>query len=115
MSEYRRENLRKYLHFIGVAVLLAGLGGAAAIYLSSGDYSKSAQIYEDGYPVAPEDTKQYLRDMELYGGTANVLADELRNWFVGLWHGESLAVIVASITILTSAGIFYLSYHLPER
>ncbi len=96
-------------------VLLAGLGSAVLIYHSSLDYSRSAQIYEDGYPVSPEDTKQYLRGLQLYGGTANVLADELRRWFAGLWQGESLAVTVACITILISAGIFYLSYRLRER
>ena len=96
-------------------VLLAGLGSAALIHHWSRDYSKNAQIYEDGYPVSPEDTKQYLRGLQLYGGTANVLADELRRWFVGLWQGESLATTVACITILISAGIFYLSYRLRER
>jgi len=63
----------------------------------------------------PEDSKQYLRSMELYGGKANVLADELRRWFVGLWHGKSLARIIAVLTILISLGLFYAAKHLPPR
>jgi hypothetical protein len=50
--------------------------------------------------------------MELYGGTANVLLDELRRWFDGLWHGKSLAFIVACTTILLSSGLFYAAKHL---
>jgi hypothetical protein len=115
LIEYRTANLRKYLYFMSGIVLLAGLGSAVAIYHSSSDYSRSAQAYEDDYPISPEDTKQYLRGLQLYGGTANVLADEFRNWFAGLWYGKSLAVTVAFISILLSVGIFYISYRLPER
>ena len=57
--------------------------------------------------LCPEDSKQYLRSMELYGGKANVLADEFRRWFVGLWQGKSLAFIIACTTIITSFGFFY--------
>ena len=56
----------------------------------------------------PEDSKVYERNLELYGGKANVLADRLRRWFVGLWHGTPLAIIVASVTILASFGVLTL-------
>jgi hypothetical protein len=52
--------------------------------------------------------------MELYGGKANVLTDEFRRWFIGLWHGESLAFIVAGITIFISFGVFYVANRLPS-
>jgi len=65
------------------------------------------------YPVNPDDSKKYLRDMELYGGKANVLMDELRRWFVGLWHGESLAFMVGGITVFISIGFFYAANHVP--
>jgi hypothetical protein len=100
-------------------ILLAGLGSSVLIYELSGDRSTSVLGYEDAggsvYPILPEDSKQYLRGMELYGGTANVLADELRRWFVGLWHGKSLAFTVAFITIFVSSGIFYTARRLPSR
>ena len=105
--EHRIHDLHKCLYLISAVVLLAGLGSAVLIYHSSRDYSGSAQMYEDDYPVSPEDTKQYLRGLQLYGGTANVLADELRLWFEGLWHGQSLAFTVAFITIFISSGIFF--------
>jgi hypothetical protein len=67
------------------------------------------------YPIMPEDSKKYLRDLELYGGKANVIMDELRRWFIGLWHGKSLAFTVACITIFVSFGVFYAANHLPSR
>ena len=42
--------------------------------------------------------------MEVYGGTANVLASELREWFAGLWQGRRLAFTVALLGILLAAG-----------
>ena len=59
----------------------------------------------------PEDSKKYLRDLELYGGKANVLMDQFRRWFMGLWHGKSLAYTIAGITIFISLGTFYVANH----
>jgi hypothetical protein len=105
------ENLPACLNRIGVIILLVGLVGALLIYLTASNYSAPVMGYETGYgsayPMDPEDYKAYSRDMELYGGGANVLLDELRRWFDGLWHGKSLAFIVACTTILISAGLFY--------
>jgi hypothetical protein len=115
----RTANLHTFLYFLSGIILLVGLGSAVLIYESSSDRPTSVLGYESGsgsvYPILPEDSKQYLRGLELYGGTANVLADELRLWFVGLWHGKSLALTVACITILVSSGIFYTATRLPSR
>ncbi len=105
------ENLPACLNRIGVLILLVGLVGALLIYLTAGNYTGEVLGYGQGngsvYPMNPEDYKAYSRDMELYGGGANVLLDDLRRWFDGLWHGKSLAFIVACTTILISSGLFY--------
>jgi hypothetical protein len=115
--KWRTANLHAFLYLVSGIILLAGLGSSVLIYELSGDRSASVLGYEDAggsvYPILPEDSKQYLRGLELYGGTANVLADELRRWFAGLWHGKSLAFTVAFITILVSAAIFYIARGLP--
>jgi hypothetical protein len=43
----------------------------------------------------------------------NVLADEFRRWFDGLWQGKSLAFTITFITIFISFGFFLVAYHLP--
>jgi len=106
------------LNLIGAIILLVGLGSSILIYRTAQNDANSILGYEVGdgsvYPVRPEDSKKYLRDMELYGGKANVLTDEFRRWFIGLWHGESLAFTVAGITIFISFGVFYAANHLPS-
>ena len=107
----KSDNLPACLKLISVIILLVGLVSAILIYQRAGNYAPTVLGYEQGngsvYPMNPEDYKQYSRDMELYGGKENVLLDELTQWFAGLWHGKSLAFIVACTTILLSYGLFY--------
>ena len=111
----RIADLRKTLDLLAVILLVIGLGSAVFIYRTAGnsEYSPSNTIgYEQGeydgssYPIRPEDSKSYQRSMELYGGKANLLADELRRWFLGLWEGKSLAYTIACITLFVSLTLF---------
>jgi len=88
------------LRFVGAVILVLGLASAIWIYLAAAPATGDALGYN------PEESKQYLRTMELYGGKANVLAAELRQWFEGLWHGRRLAYTVACATVLL-AGVFW--------
>jgi hypothetical protein len=110
-------DLRESLILIGAIIMLVGLGSAILIYQSAGDDSDIVLGYEiiDGsaYPIRPEDSRMYRRDLELYGGKAAVLADDFSRWFVGLWHGKSLASMVAGISIFISFGIFFAANRLP--
>ena len=104
---WKKVNLALCLNLTGAVMLLAGVSLATWIYVGAENREEAALGYEGGYPINPGDSKQYQRDMELYGGKANVLADEFRRWFEGLWQGKSLAVIVAGTSILIALGCFY--------
>ncbi len=104
--KWKSINLQLRLYVVTVVILLVGLGSAILIYLTAGDDSDNVLDFEN--------SKMYLHDLELYGGKANVLADELRNWFVGLWHGKSLAYTIACITIVISFGVFFVANHLQS-
>jgi hypothetical protein len=80
-------------------MLLAGLVAAPVIFLT-------AAPSDDRLDERPEDSKQYLRQMEVYGGTANVLASEIREWFYGLWRGRTLAFTVAGLSLLLALAVF---------
>ena len=112
-------NLRTWLIIGSICILLAGLGSAVAIYQSTVDEPSHVLGYETGdesaYPVRPEDSKSYLRDLEFYGGKSNVLATQFRHWISGLFRGRSLALIVALFSVLLSYGAFYAAGHLPPR
>ena len=109
-------NLQSRLYLITAIILLVGLSSAVLIYLTAENDSGSVLGYEiaggNVYPIKPEDSKKYIHDLELYGGKENVLANELMRWFVGLWHGKSLAFTVACITIFISFGVFFVARHL---
>ena len=82
-------------------VLLVGFSTALWIYVTAAP--------EPGDSAAAEvtETKQYQRQIELYGGKANVLATELLGWLRSLWRGRRLALTVACLTVLV-AGAFWL-------
>jgi hypothetical protein len=116
--KWKITNLLTHPYLITAIILLVGLGSAVLIYLTAESASDSVLGYEviggNVYPITPEDSKMYKHDMELYGGKANVLADELRRWFVGLWHGKSLAFTVACITVVISFGFFFVANLLAD-
>ncbi len=109
-------NLQTRFYLIGAIILLVGAGSAVLIYLTAEDDSINTSGYEvaggNVYPITPGNSKRYIHDLELYGGKGSVLADEFIRWFVGLWHGRSLAITIACITIFMSAVIFFFANHL---
>jgi hypothetical protein len=115
----KRKNLQKCFYLIGAIILLVGLSSSSWIYLTAENDSKPVLGYEivggNAYLVTPENSKKYVHDLELYGGKMNVLADEFMSWFIGLWHGKSLALIVGCITILISLGCFFVAKTSPSR
>jgi hypothetical protein len=98
---------RTLFYLISVIILLVGLTGALSIYLSAGGLSDSVPM------PGLENSKEYLREVEVYGGTANVLATEFLQWFDGLWHGQQLAFTVAFIAVFISFCFAFAAYRLP--
>ncbi len=109
---------RTFLTLLAGIIAVVGLGSAALIYRAAANTPANVLGYEAGdgsvYPVMPEDSKKYLHDMEMYGGKANVLADELRRWFDGLWHGKSFAYTIACISVLLALGVLSAALGRPD-
>ncbi len=99
---------RTLLYLISAIILLVGLTGALSIYLSSGGPPDSVPM------PGLDNSKAYLREVEIYGGTANVLATEFMQWFDGLWHGQQLAYTIACIAIFISFCFAFVAYRLPS-
>ena len=91
---------------VPAGILLIGLAMALVIYVGAGPPSDVAA-------ERAEDSKRYLRQMEVYGGTANVLASQAREWFSGLWQGRRLAFTVAVLSGL-AAGIAWVALSVHE-
>jgi hypothetical protein len=110
-------HLRESFILIGAIIMVVGLGSAIWIYQSAGDYSDGVLGYEIisgiAYPIAPEDSKVYRRDLEHYGGKAAIVVDDFSRWFIRLWHGKTLAFTVAFISIFISLLFFFIANRLP--
>lgn len=109
--------LKARLYLSCIVILMVGLCGSVLIYLTAeeGPVSAVSYVIVDGeaYPIAPQHSKRYVRELQRFGGKAAVLFDEFNRWFDALWHGKSLAITVACISVFVSLGIFLFASWLP--
>jgi hypothetical protein len=89
------------------AILVLGFAAALVIYLTAQPPPANPLGYD------PLDTKRYLHDLEVYGGQANVLAAEFRDWFDSLWHGKRLAFTVAVLAMIAAFAFKFFATPLP--
>ncbi len=108
-SQPPRPALQKRLYLAAAAILVVGLASALAVYVRASHREGRDLVREF------EDSKRYRHDLEVYGGTMNVLADQFTRWFQGLWHGETLAYTIACITIVLSLGMALVAYLEPSN
>src|SRR5262245_5974705 len=66
-----------------VGLMAAGFTAAIVIYVLAASPADNPLGYD------PMDTKQYVHDLEVYGGQANVLAAQFERWFLDLWRGRN--------------------------
>lgn len=111
--------MKKRLYAGCVAVLIAGALGAGWIWRTADDGPDLSGAYQviivDGVPrpIAPNESKAYMRDIQRYGGKMAVLFDDISRWWSGLWRGRSLALTVAFLTVVVSCGLFLVAVCLP--
>ena len=98
--------LKSRLTLAAILVLALGLASALLVYAFAEEAAPEAigYIVVDGikYPIEPGQSKRYVRDLERYGGKANVVFDEFGRWFAGLWQGKRLAITIACLSIAVS-------------
>ena len=89
------------------AILVFGFVAAVVIYLTAQPPPGNPLGYD------PLTTKTYIHDLEVYGGKANVLAAQFRDWFDSLWHGKQLAFTVAVLTVIAAGTFKFFATPLP--
>jgi hypothetical protein len=112
--------LRRCLYAACAVVLIAGLTVAGWIYVKADEGPDLSGAYQiivvNGVPqpIAPNESKMYMRDLQRYGGKMAVVFDDINRWFAGLWHGKSLALTVAFISVVVSFAFYFAALALPE-
>ena len=110
--------LKARLNAAAIVVLVLGLASATLIYSLAVETPPEAigYIVVDGmkYPIAPNQSKRYLRDLERFGGKASVLFDEFDRWFGGLWRGKTLGLTLGCLSVVVSLVLFLFGASLPD-
>lgn len=91
-------------------ILALGLGAAAAIYCLAPDEVDDPLLND----LRAE--RKYRRELEVYGGKANVVSADFMEWFGGLWRGRALAGTVAVLTVAGTLVFRFVATHpFPEE
>jgi hypothetical protein len=90
------------IRWMTAGIVALGTCGAWLIYRAAVAAEAAAVKLE------PEDSKSFLRQMEVIGGKENLIALEFRNWFSGLWHARSTALVVLLASLLLAV-VFYVA------
>lgn len=112
--------MRQRLYLYSLAILIGGVCSGTAIYFLYEDLPDDGDGYVivDGqkFPGGFYQSKPYQRDLERYGGKANVIFDEINRWFASLWHGKRLGMTLGWISVIASLVLFLLARYLyPKR
>jgi len=91
------------------AILLVGLTTSVAVFLTAVNPADNPL----GNPQT--DSKVYRRSMEMLGGQANLVASDITDWITGLWHGPTLGITLAVLTVLAAYGFHFITEDLPPR
>jgi len=98
---------KRRAHLVAAVILVVGLVSAAVVYVRAGSVPATLPEFSADY------SKKYLRDLQMYGGSGNVLATEIRLWLDSLWHGKRLAYTVAVLSVVVAAGYLFFAVYLP--
>ena len=105
--------LRSRLNWLGVVVLVAGLGSAVLIWRAQDRIEReaeAAQSADPAAPLSPLDSRKQVRDVEMYYGKLGVLMEEAEE----LLHGKPLAKTIAVVSVLTATGLFLFAARLGD-
>ncbi len=84
----------RHIRIIGVIVLIAGLGSAAAIYFTAQPADRQAIL---GVDIR---TNRQRSQIERLGGRSSVMFSDLNAWLASLWHGPRLGGTVGVLSVL---------------
>jgi hypothetical protein len=100
---------KKRVQLVAAGILGVGLVTALLVYLTAQEPEENPLVDQI------ENSKAYRRSLELYGGKANLLAEDFSNWFSSLWHGKTLGITIAILTLLAAALYYFIASPMPPE
>ena len=100
----RRRPALEAVQLWAVAILVLGLAAATLVFVfAAGDQdAEAAREIAEG--------RMYQHNLELMGGKLMVFLAQFNDWFASLWHGTSLALTVAVLSIAIALGLFWVAH-----
>ena len=95
--------LQKRIFCSGLVILIAGLIGAALIYVFSADDVTGGPVTEIG------DRRSNEFQIERIGGKATVYVVRFNEWLGSLWQGRRLAFTVGVLSIVIALACFWVA------
>jgi len=97
------------LNGLGVIILVAGLGAAVSLWLVQDriDSQSNAAEADVSGPLAPEDSRRYTHDVQVYYGETGLLVEKWRRWWEEWTQGKSLAEVIGVAAVISASGLFY--------
>ncbi len=100
------------LNYIGIFILLAGIGTGEFIYWRS---LKSGSRGDDQDALAAQyDSRAYQREVQTYVGTYGLLMDQWSRAAAKLKEPKPLAITIAVLSILVAGGFFLVAARMPR-
>ena len=101
------------LNAVGVIVLLLGIVGACLVYAIgqnrlAGQGANADGAWQDG-SLAPADSKSFSHDVQMYNGTAGVLVVKWWNLCDALKRPGSVAIMIATGSVVVACGCFVMA------
>jgi hypothetical protein len=113
----KNSQLKAQLYLSCVAILLVGLCSSVLIYFTAEERAAAGMNYiivnGEAYPVAPQSTKRYIRELERIGGKQAVIFDEIIRWFDERFSGKALGVTLGWISVAAALALFLFARWLP--
>ena len=103
---------RSLLNYIGIFILMAGMGGGEFIYWRS---LQGGSGSDDEDPLLWQyDSRVYQREIEVNVGTFGLIMDQWSRSFAKLKEPAPLAITIAVVSMLAAGGCFIVASRIPR-
>jgi hypothetical protein len=103
---------RSLLNYIGIFILLAGVGVGEFIYWRS---LQGGSGTDDEYPVLSQyDSRVYQRNVQMYVGKFGLIMDQWSRAAAKLGEPRPLAITITVVSTLAAGGCFMMASRMPR-
>ena len=103
---------RSLLNYIGIAVLIAGMGAGEFIYWRS--LQGGSGTGDEDPLLSQYDSRLYQRDVQMYVGTFGLLMDQWSRSVAKLGEPRPLAITISVLSIRAAGGCFLAASRMPR-